>query len=98
MEIETKTYYIYAGIGSTDEDVRLVDTIELDSDLEAREYAQLCAHSVYNLTPNRTIPEIMESEDVSEEQALKIYTEEMTKSVVFFALEYDEDGVMTRHY
>jgi hypothetical protein len=98
MVIETKTYEIYAGIGKSDDDVTLVDTVEMDSDLEARDYAELCAMSLYNLNPKRYVSDIIEQDDVSKEKAMEIYKKEARESVVFFALEYEADGTMTRHY
>jgi hypothetical protein len=98
MVIETKTYEIYAGIGKSDDDVTLVDTVEMDSDLEARDYAELCAMGLYNLNPKRDIFEIMEQDGVDQNKAMEIFKKEAKESVVFFALEYDEDGTMTRHY
>lgn len=98
MVIETKKYEIYVGIGSSDNDVILHDTIELDSDLEARNYAELCAFGVYNMNPIRDIFEIMEQDELDEEQAFEVFKKEAQENVVFFALEYLEDGTMVRHY
>lgn len=101
MEIETKDYHIYAGIGSTDDDVEFIETVTLDSDLEARDYAELCALGLYNLNPKRDVVQIMEEEDVDEDKAFEIFKKEARESVVFFALEIEEiNGKrhMTRHY
>jgi len=102
MEVKSKEYEIYAGIGSTDDDVEFIDRIVLDSDIEARDYAEMCAFGLYNFNPKRDIFEIMNEENVSEEEALEIFKREAMESVVFFALEYEIDSngrkVMVRHY
>lgn len=101
MEIETKDYHIYAGIGSTDDDVEFIETITLDSDLEARNYAELCALSLYNINPKRTIPQIMEEDQINEHDAYLTFKKEARESIVFFALEIEEINgkrQMTRHY
>lgn len=102
MEAETKEYEIYVGIGDSDDDINFIEKVELESDLEARKYAELCAFGVYNMNPTRDIFEIMEQDNVDEEEALEIFKEEAMDSVVFFALGYeiDEDGNkrMIRHY
>jgi hypothetical protein len=101
MEIETKEYHIYAGIGTTDDDVEFIETITLDSDLEARNYAELCALSLYNIRPKRTVLQIMEEDDINEDDAYLTFQKEAKESIIFFALEFEEingQRQMTRHY
>ena len=102
MGIELREYFIYAGVGSTDEDVRLVDTVYFDNEIEARDYAELCAMTLYTLNPIHSVKDIMDKGDVSADDALEIFKKYARKSVVFFALEYitDNNGkrTMVRHY
>lgn len=101
MELETKEYQIYAGIGSTDDDVEFIESAVFDSDKEARDYAELCALGLYNLNPKRDVFEIMKEENVNEQEAFEIFKKEASESVVFFALEIEEINgkrQMTRYY
>lgn len=102
MAMEIKEYEIYAGIGSTDGDVTLIDKIELSTDEEARDYAEYCAFGLYNLNPERDIFDIMDEENVDEDEALEIFYKEASEKTISFAVEYNVDAhgnkFMTKHY
>jgi|SRR6185312_3848069 len=101
METKTKEYEIYAGIGSTDNDVELIDKVEFDSFEEALEFAEYSAFGLYNFNPTRDIFEIMKEDNVNEEEAMEIFKKDASDATYFFVISYEEDGegnkVMTRH-
>jgi hypothetical protein len=57
---------------------------------EAKKEAEEFAYELYYLNPDRDVMEIMMLEDVDEDRAMEIFTEEMKKKVIYFVEELVE--------
>lgn len=88
-----KKYNIYAGLGGSFGGAYLIDIIEAESLRVAEEYAYETAIGIYESYEGmyglRTVQDIMEEEDMEEDDALEVYTEEMENWLDYWAEEVE---------
>ena len=88
-----KKYNIYAGLNGSFGGANLIDTIEAESLRVAEEYAYEAAIEIYESYEGmyglRTVQDIMEEEDMEEDDALEVYTEEMENWLDYWAEEVE---------
>ena len=97
MSDELKNYNIYAGLGGSFGGASYVGTLETVSEIEANKCAYEIATEEYEsyigLYGLRTIEEIMEEENCSEEDAETIFESEREDWIDHYTVPSDEDDI-----